>query len=413
MNEFRAGFARTDITPAAGMPVHGYFEPRYVSGVLDPIYADVLALSCGESSALLISMDLCEVCEDVMLPLRQRISAETDIPVEAILIAATHNHTGPCVLSEAHAKGFTMFGVPFEEEKLQLLRDYRLALEEKLLAAAVSALQDLQPASLSCGTAECEGVSFVRRYRMKDGRIRTNPGIGNPDIVESLGKADTQMCALQLKRQSDTILLAHFGNHADTVGGNQISADWPGIMRSEVENARPKTHCMFFNGGEGNINHFDAQLTNPEYQAYLQENRDIMAAARYCGKKCAQAVLQALENASAVAASEIRFKGLCFDYPTKSGEENIYMTLCGIAIGDVALIGIPGEPFAETAIALKRAGGWRMVLPCSLCNGFLDYFSTMDALDGSSYEAQSCRFIPGIAEKIEEKGKDLLAQLKV
>lgn len=395
------------------MPIHGYFEPRYVSGVRDPIYADVLALAWGERSVLLISMDLCEVCEDVMLPLRQRISAETGVPVDAILIAATHNHTGPCVLSEEHAKGFTMFGVPFEEAQLQLLRDYRGALEEKLLAAAASALQDLQPASLSCGTAQCEGVSFVRRYRMKDGRIRTNPGIGNPDIVESLGKADTQMCVLQLKRQSDTILLAHFGNHADTVGGDQISSDWPGILRSEVENARPKTHCMFFNGGEGNINHFDAQLTNPEYQTYLRENRDIMAAARYCGKKCAQAVLQALENVSVVADSGIRFQSICFDYPAKSGEENICMTLSGIAIGDVAFVGIPGEPFAETVIALKRAGDWRMVLPCSLCNGFLDYFPTLDALDGSSYEARSCRFVPGIAEKIEEYGKNLLAQLKV
>lgn len=412
MSKLFAGFARADITPAPGTPVHGYFEPRYAGKVLDPLQADVLALSDGATKALLISLDLCEICADVLLPIRQRISAATGIAVKAIFIAATHNHTGPCILSEEHAKDFTMFGMPFDEAQLQLLKNYRLFLEEVLVSAAVAALTDLQPATLSCGSTECSGVSFVRRYRMKDGSIRTNPGIGNPGIVESLGEADTQMCVLQLKRQRDLILLAHFGNHADTVGGSDISADWVGVMRSEVEKAVPNSRCMFFNGGEGNINHFDAMLTNPEYAAYLRENKDIMAAARYCGKRCADAVLQAADHAAAVVGDAVRVAGISFAYPAKDGAGEKQVNLIGIAVGSIVLIGIPGEPFAETAIALKQMQEWQMVLPCSLTNDFLDYFPTLDALDGSSYEARSCRFQPGIAEKIEEKGKELLALLK-
>lgn len=409
----KAGFSRVDITPALHTPVHGYFEPRYVTGVLDPLQADVLALASGNTKVLLISLDLCEVCADVLTPLRQRISAATGVAADGIFIAATHNHTGPCILSEAHAKSFTMFGVPFDEDQLQLLRNYRCALEDKLVGAAVAAVEDIQPATLSHGSAECSGVSFVRRYRMKDGGIRTNPGIGNPDIAECLGQADTQMCVLQLKRDKDSILLAHFGNHADTVGGSDISADWVGVMRARIEKAVSDSRCMFFNGGEGNVNHFDAMLTNPEYSAYLQENRDIMAAARYCGEKCAQAALKALENAVPAESSGVSFESLSFAYPSKSGDGDISVPLFGIFVGDVAFIGIPGEPFAETAIALKRAGERRMVLPCSLVNGFLDYFPTMDALDGSSYEARSCRFVPGIAEKIEENGVALLAKSKM
>ena len=413
MNKLKAGFARVDITPALHTPVHGYYEPRYASGVLDPLQADVLALTSGDVRVLLVSLDLCEFCADVMTPIRQHISKATGIPADGIFIAATHNHTGPCLLSEQGAKDYTMFGVPFDDAQLKLLADYRCALESKLVDAAALALQDLRPAKLRCGTADCSGTSFVRRYRMKDGVIRTNPGIGNPDIVESLGQADTQMCVVQLQRESDSILLAHFGNHADTVGGSDISADWPGVMRAAVEQAIPNSRCMFFNGGEGNINHFDAMLTNPEYSAYLRDNPDIKAAADYCGKKCAQAVLKALESSVPRMESAVRFANLSFDYPSKSQNgEMIRVPLFGIAIGDVALIGIPGEPFAETAIALKRAGDWRMVLPCSLTNGFLDYFPTKDALDGSSYESRSCQFIPGIAEKIEENGLRLLKQLK-
>ena len=412
MNGFKAGFARADITPAQGTPVHGYYEPRYASGVLDPLQADVLALSDGSSSVLLISVDLCEFYADVIEPMRRNIAAQTGVPFESILIAATHNHTGPCLLSDEGAENYTMFGIPFTEDQKALLRDYRNLLEARLVTAAKAAMDDLQPAMLSCGTALCEGTSFVRRYRMKDGKIRTNPGIGNPDIVESLGQADTRLCVLKLQRETDSILLAHFGNHADTVGGSDISADWPGVMRKAVEESAENSHCMFFNGGEGNINHFDAQLSNPEYAAYLREHKDIMAAARYCGQKCAAAVLEAMKNAEPVSFGKVRAKTLAFAYPDKETGVEKTVELYGIAAGDVAILGIPGEPFAETAIALKKAGDWRMILPCSLANGFLDYFPTMDALDGSSYEARSCRFAPGIAEKIEEMGKCLLAQLK-
>lgn len=413
MNVLKAGFSRTDITPALHTPVHGYFEPRYASGVLDPLQADVLALSYGDIRVLLISLDLCEICADVLTPIRQRISSATGVAVDGIFIATTHNHTGPCLLSEQGAKNYTMFGVPFDDMQLELLRVYRYALEEKLVEAVVLALQDLRPAELRCGAAECPGFTFVRRYRMKDGSIRTNPGIGNPNIVAPEGKADTQMCVLQLQREKDSILLAHFGNHLDTIGGSDISADWVGVMRRSVEQTIPGSRCMFFNGGEGNTNHLDAMLTNPEYGAYLKANSETTAASRYCGKKAAEAVMRALQNTAPAADCVVRYHALSFDYPSKLQEEGrIGVSLIGIAVGDVALIGIPGEAFAETVMALKRAGDWRMVLPCSLTNDFLDYFPTKDALDGSSYEARSCRFIPGIAEKIEENGLRLLKQLK-
>ena len=31
-----------------------------------------------------------------------------------------------------------------------------------------------------------EGVSFIRVFRMKGDRLKTNPGLGNPDIIEKI-----------------------------------------------------------------------------------------------------------------------------------------------------------------------------------------------------------------------------------
>ena len=57
MNQLMAGFARVNITPPMGMPVHGYYKPRFVKGVLDELEINALALSCGEDRVVLLSVD--------------------------------------------------------------------------------------------------------------------------------------------------------------------------------------------------------------------------------------------------------------------------------------------------------------------------------------------------------------------
>ena len=53
--------------------------------------------------------------------------------------------------------------------------------------AAVEAIRDLKPAKLSYQRSEAKRISFGRRYLMKDGNVRTNPGTNNPDIVKPVG----------------------------------------------------------------------------------------------------------------------------------------------------------------------------------------------------------------------------------
>ena len=49
------------------------------------------------------------------------------------------------------------------------------------------ALTDMKPAKTGIGTSEAKNVAFIRRYRMKDGSAKTNPGVNNPDIVAPIG----------------------------------------------------------------------------------------------------------------------------------------------------------------------------------------------------------------------------------
>ena len=56
MNVLKAGFARGNITPMRGIPMEGYFSPRFAQGVLDDLELNVLALEAGEGASAVASL---------------------------------------------------------------------------------------------------------------------------------------------------------------------------------------------------------------------------------------------------------------------------------------------------------------------------------------------------------------------
>jgi len=87
------------------------------------------------------------------------------------------------------------------------------------------------------------------------------------------------------------------------------------------------------------------------------------------------------------------------------------MPLSAAAVGDVALIGLPGEPFTGIGTALKKAPGWKMILPCCITNGYEGYFPMKEAYDEGGYEARSSVYAAGAAEKLIGEGLLLLDRL--
>jgi len=96
----------------------------------------------------------------------------------------------------------------------------------------------------------------------------------------------------------------------------------------------------------------------------------------------------------------------------ENAPETFPMLFSAVSIGDVALFGIPGEPFNGVGRGLKEAEGWKMVIPCCLTNSSEGYFPMMDSYDEGGYEARSSNFKAGVAERIIEEGKEILASLR-
>ena len=157
---FQAGFARVDVTPQLGTVLTGYFSLRISDGVLDPIYLNALAVKGGEETVVIITGDFMYMVEKDATYYRNLIAEKVGIPADHILMQAIHQHTsttaGPSGPTDA---------------------TYKAYLAAKYVDVVQMALADLQNATLSIAAKEtAEPISFVRRFRMKDGSVKTNPG---------------------------------------------------------------------------------------------------------------------------------------------------------------------------------------------------------------------------------------------
>lgn len=447
MNKLYAGFGRANITPALGVYMHGYFHARYAEGVLDELEANVLALSVDDTRVLVVILDVCGVPRKEVNILKEAISETTGVPADAIYIAATHTHTGPEVSSD------------FADARV---RDYFVSLKLGILSAAHQALANLRPARMGWRVGTAKDIGFNRRFRMKDGTVRSSPGYMHPDIVEPIGVVDDRVSMIRFDQEGGSnIVLVHYGMHPDTFGGSKISADWPGFARRTVERAIPGTKCLFLTGPQGDIGaqnvwatdgmtnglhltpdgywkgyghtqHIGMVIAGAVLQVYSKANyRDVDSLA-FMEKEILipsnKATPEELKKAYGImdlhnAGKDDEIPFTAMELVTVLGEatrmvrlkdapDAFSMYLVGLRLGSVALLGIPGEPFGRIGVEIRKTADWELILPSCCTNGYEGYFPMMECYEEGGYEARSSRFKPGVAERIIEAGTNLLGELR-
>ena len=457
MNGLKVGFARVGIDPPMGCGLAGYFVARYADGRLDPLEISVLAISDGAKTVILASSDTVNVPSCIERELRASVANATGVEADAVFFSATHTHTGPYLDPNGE-------GAPADLPE-SITEQYGKYYISQACDAASRAVADMKYMTADYGEAHATGLSYVRTYLMKNGSVRTNPGFNNPDVVSPVGETDDRVDVLRFTGDDGgSFVLVNYANHADTVGGTKTSADWCGFMRRIYEAENPHSKCLFFNGAEGDINHINV-FPDEEYLSRVRMDFDDVprgyAYTEYMGRRMAQTVCEALTNAQPISADRIDYAKKTVFVPTnmpkpeetpkahrinslhaagrddelpydgmmlttviaeaermvklEAGPKFIPMTLSIVRIGDVAFLGIPGEPFCKIGIELKKAAGengLRAVFPCSLTNGDIGYFPMKDAYENGGYEARSSLFRAGVGELIISEGKALVCEIK-
>lgn len=462
-NTLYAGFSRVDITPPAGVPMAGHAnaDKRLTGEVLDALEINTVAVRCGDKTALLISADLIYIKRAQSDPIRRLISQETGVPYEAIFIACTHTHTGPCM---------TGYSAPLDE-KFPIIATYHQMLTARFVEGAKLAIADLKPAKMGYGVTTVDNISFIRRYHMKDGSIRTNPGYHNPEIVGPVSEADKRVNVLRFVRDGGKeIAVANFGVHADMLRGvAKVSADYPRFVRETVEAVMP-AHCVFFTGAQGDLNHADFKGVKPKDDPFVLAHDEVDRGynftpyinAKHMGRAIAGALFQVYGDVQWVDVDTITYGNMECVTPTnipdpaklprareivaldkagkadqiipglkeidqnmlttvraeayrmlelENGPATLSLPVSAIRIGPAVFVGIPGEPFNNIGVGLKKHSPFEITLPCCLTNGGEGYYPMYDSYEQGGYEARSSRFKAGVAERLIETGAELMRQL--
>ena len=226
----RAGFGRRNITPPEPCFLVGYpHAERTSTGVHDPLFASVLCLENEGSPAVLVSLDVLFVTAEWTRDCREVISRQTGLPAEAILISATHTHSGPHT-AEILAWRDDPVVPPVNPNYLAFLR-------EQTADAVLEAWQSRQPAEGAWVTADVRGLA---------GGNRLDPG--------GVEDPEAGLLLVQSEKGRPLAVLSIYGMHPTVLHEDStlFSSDFIGFTRQTIEAAFPGAGVVYLNGACGN-----------------------------------------------------------------------------------------------------------------------------------------------------------------
>lgn len=421
MKVFLAGFAREVITPPVGVPLAGYFTPRPNQGALDDLHVKALVFSDGRTIGGVLSLDVCLLGS----PLLQRIHAELEkqcaVCRSNLIITATHTHTAPYAAD--------LFGVAADRNFIE-----RVAVQCGI--AAKRALDDLAPAEVFAGHADENPFAFCRRFHMKNGKVVTNPGKLNRDIVQPEGQVDQRVSVLRVDRCGRTLaVVANLSNHTDTVGGDWVSADWPGRLETALRRqVGHDVHVLTLIAPAGNVNHLDVfkagdQCSYAEAlrlgEGYAAIVARVMRSARRIGPapleisradlpiRARTVAAEEIVTAKAVLAEPVAADGgrmtseelaqgsgavrrffateLLGFAEHEAGKTRRFETTCLKFGREIVLVSLPGEPFAEIGLRIRENSPFAKTIIASLAQGSCGYVPLPECYSRGGYETLPVR----------------------
>ncbi len=428
-----------DITPPVGYRMSGYFRERLAEGVSNPLHAKALVMRQGATKVAMVFCDIIGLCPEVSKAARERATAATGIPAENILLAATHSHTGPLYYGALRNYFHEQALVGDGQDSCESV-NYVSVLTDRIVEAIQRADATVSPVRMEAGVAEQQGLSFNRRFHMKDGTVRFNPGVLNPDIVRVAGPIDPAVGIVLFRTLAENQAMAglvNFALHLDTVGGTKYAADYPYYMEQELRGTLGSDFTLLFGTGTcGDINHIDVtrkeRLKTEEIGQTLaktvvdtleqiKEVSPSLAVARAVVEVPLQTftdeeIEQAKRDICKVGTRDLSFLDQVKAYKILAvqwrGGATLPLEVQVFRLGnDVALVGLPGEVFVDLGLAIKQASPFATTLVVELCQDAPGYIPTRKAFAEGSYETVNSRVAPGGGERMTEAAIELLAQL--
>ena len=260
----KAGFAERDITPKPGMEKPGgYGKAFHKEGdVHDPLKVRAAVFDDGAKRVALVGIDAPFIERPLVVEARRAIAARCGIAPEAVLVGASHTHSGgPMGLVQPgqYDHGSDLVKRLAYEQSSCADPAYLATVREAIAAAVVAADGARVDATACVGSGRAEKVAFNRRQRMKNGLCYSHAGKGNPDIVDYAGPADPEVGVLGAWDAGGRPLgcVVNFACHG-TTGPGGTSADWIAYLEQTIRGVMGgDAIVVFLNGACGDVTQVD------------------------------------------------------------------------------------------------------------------------------------------------------------
>ena len=396
----RAGVASVDVSPTKfPVIVNGGFLADKADKVLDRLYARTVVLYDGSQPIAITVVDSCMMPRDMLDKAKADAARSTGIPVERMLISATHTHTAPSTMGT--------LGTPPDP-------DYVAMLPGLITESIVKAHRNLQPAKIGWTVVEDFDHTHTRRWirrpdkMIKDPfgvvnvRANMHPGYLNPDVIGPSGPVDPALSLISIQSDSGKPL-AVFANYSmHYFGTRPVSADYFGMFSAKIAQKLGAKDGDGFVGimsqgtsGDQHWMDYGKAKTDITIQAYAEELAKRAFAAlgqvKYQSDvpiAMAQATLKLtrrLPDAKRLEWARDMKAKMTKPVPKDVGEvyaseaieldanPNRELILQAVRIGELALTAIPNEVYAITGLKLKAMSPFKTTVNIELANGAEGY----------------------------------------
>jgi hypothetical protein len=266
---YRLAVFKADVTVPMN---HGMMGGSWLSKrVADPLEATGFVLLGGEAPMVFVSVDWCEIRNEAYERWQSVLAEAAGTRPDHVMVTAVHQHDAPVADTGAE----------------KLLRDRGLAgsicdpefhehAVQSVAAALRTALTTAQPLThVGTGQAKVQQLASNRRYSTPDGRVFY-------DRMSRTGKqeareADEGLIDPWLKMLSfwngdrELTAVSFYAVHPMSYyGEGEVSADFPGMARRQIQAVNPEALQIYASGCSGNV-------TAGKFNDGARENRAVLA----------------------------------------------------------------------------------------------------------------------------------------
>jgi neutral ceramidase len=411
-----------------GTPIVGNFVEPLATQIHDELHARSLVLDNGTTQFVFVIVDNVGIDQEVFNEAKRQIHERTGLPKEHLLMSAIHTHSATSAGGEGDRRSGWNYGKALDE--------YQSFLARRISDGVQVAINNLEPARIGWGAGKVPQHLFNRRWKMKEqvinpfgeqDRVKMNPGIRNPDLVEPAGSTDPEVSFISVQSISGRpiALLGNYSLHY--VGGvptGDISADYFAVFADRIQELLkadrqdPPFVAMMSNGTSADVNNINVREPAEKYPPYAkmrivaddvakevfrvyktihhQDWVPLRAAQSQLTLEVRRATPEMLVIAQKVLARPDTEKPLYHPLEKayakrilqmqKEWPDKINIILQTFRIGDLGVAAIPFEVFTEMGLEIKAKSPFKSTFTIELANGSYGYLPTPEQHELGGYE---------------------------